>query len=78
MDIFVYHFNNYYNNDSDPKIHEEYYKKDLQEDSYEELKYWYDHLIQKAGSYNSREIGKINAVISLLNEKYPNWKVNNQ
>lgn len=73
-ELMVYHFNNLYGLESDPKKHEAYWKNALYEEDQEDLIHDYKYLMDKAGSWNSSEIGKMNAVTSLLNEKYPNWR----
>ena len=73
-ELMVYHFNNLYGLESDPKKHENYWRNALYEMSEEDLTHEYKLLIQQAGSWNSNQIGKMNAVTFLLNDKYPNWR----
>lgn len=69
-DLIKYHFDNLYGMESDPKTHEIYWHNTLYDSNKKELKVMCEELLDKAGSFNSNEIGKLNAVISLLKEKY--------
>lgn len=75
-DLLLYHVNNLYGLESDPTKHEEYWRNALYDLNQEDLTYEYKKLMEQAGSWNSNQIGKMNAVIWLLNDKYPNWREN--
>ena len=72
-EIKQYHFDNIYGLESDPKIHEEYWVNTLPDDLYD-LKDSYEYLMSKAGSWNSNEQGKLNAICKIFDTKLPNWR----
>lgn len=73
-ELITYHFNNLYGLNSDHKKHEQYYRIHLSDCDEEDLKWEYKKLMDKVGSWNSSDVGKMNAVTYLLNAKYPNWR----
>ena len=72
IEIEKYHFNNMYG-DSDVKIHEDYWYELLPKDVIQ-LKDFYKCEMLKAGSWNSNELGRLNAIIKILNENFPDWR----
>lgn len=73
-ELITYHVNNLYGLESDPKKHEQYWKNALDAYLEEDLVWEYKKLMDMAGSWNSNQIGKMNAVTKLLNSKYPDWR----
>ena len=73
-DIIKYHFENFYGMESDPKKHETYWRNFYFDCNKKELTDIYETLMQKSGSLNSNEIGQLNAVIWLLDNKYEDWR----
>ena len=73
-ELASYHFNNYYGLESDPKKHEEYWLSLLSCDTIEDLKEAYKEIMLKAGSWNSNQIGYVNALVKILNSRDPNWR----
>ena len=74
--ILKYHFDNLYGMESDCKIHEQYWYEYYSKLDEQELKEIYKDLMLKAGSWNSNQIGCMNATVRLLNEKFTNWRNN--
>ena len=72
-ELTSYHFNNYYG-ESDSKIHEKYWISILSCDDVLDLKEAYKEIMLKAGSWNSNQIGYINALVKILNGRDPNWR----
>ena len=72
-ELASYHFNNYYG-ESDSKIHEKYWINILSCDNVLDLKEAYKEIMLKAGSWNSNQIGYINALVKILNSRDPNWR----
>lgn len=72
-ELASYHFNNYYG-ESDSKIHEKYWISILSGDYILDLKEAYKEIMLKAGSWNSNQIGYINALVKILNSRDPNWR----
>ena len=72
-ELTSYHFNNYYG-ESDYKIHEKYWISILSCDDVLDLKEAYKEIMLKAGSWNSNQIGYINALVKILNSRDPNWR----
>lgn len=73
-ELTQYHFDNFYGTESDSKKHEEYWKDFYYDKGKKELKLYYNDLINRAGSLNSNQLGELNAIVNLLNEKYPDWR----
>ena len=72
-ELASYHFNNYYG-ESDSKIHEKYWINILSCDDILDLKEAYKEIMLKAGSWNSNQIGYVNALVKILNSRDPNWR----
>ena len=72
-ELASYHFNNYYG-ESDSKIHEKYWIGILSGDDVLDLKEAYKDIMLKAGSWNSNQIGYVNALVKILNGRDPNWR----
>ena len=72
-ELASYHFNNYYG-ESDSRIHENYWISILSCDDILDLKEAYKEIMLKAGSWNSNQIGYVNALVKILNSRDPNWR----
>lgn len=72
-ELASYHFNNYYG-ESDSKIYEKYWIGILSCDDILDLKEAYKEIMLKAGSWNSNQIGYVNALVKILNSRDPNWR----
>ena len=73
-ELASYHFNNYYG-ESDSKKHEEYWLSILSCENLEDLKEAYEEIMLKAGSWNSNQVGYVNALVKILNSRDSNWRV---